>query len=911
MSLTDLEVCFAPGDPAREGRVVFWGTNGNELTSEARVLVPGDDGVEHRDVRAHRSRVEDAVPALLLAYRDAAATPSAAWWGAATALALDLVGRGRILSRLASGDVDEWRAGPLDAEDLGRIDELVASMPATARALRDEGADDRARFAGLSDGSRLPDAQRLLRAYLDACADVLPRLGDHADPSAPYATPSVVARPELREWADELAGGLRIVLRVEHDVDAGDDSGDLAAALAFYAPDEPARVLDADRLWSGAHDFGPRAQVDAALAIRRAARVWPPLERLLDRAVPDRIQLSDDETGDLVGVAGERLRDVGVEVRWPRSLVTDVRVRAHIGSAGLPGPSALGGDRVFDFRWQVAVGDRELSKAELDRLAESTRPVVRLRDQWVVISGDVAARARERSRTPLSGVEAISAALSGRVDSDRGRTAEVAPAPALAELRDRIAAREDGDEPLGQPVKLQATLRDYQLRGVRWLDRMTSLGLGCCLADDMGLGKTITLIALHLVRHERDPRTGPTLVVCPASLMGNWEREVERFAPGTPVRRFHGQGRSVDDVRDGFVLTTYGTMRRDAERLGSVAWGLVVADEAQHVKNHRSSTARELRRIGADARVALTGTPVENNLAELWAILDWAVPGLLGTPAQFARQYAGPIESERDAVVAERLKRLVGPFMLRRHKTDPGIAPELPRKTETDQFVSLTDEQIGLYEAAVREGMSEVTAGGAAIERRGRIFAMLTALKQICNHPAQYLREDEPRLPGRSGKLELLDELLDVILSEDGAALVFTQYVAMARLLRRHLVARGVDVYLLDGSTPVARRQEMVDGFQAGEVSVFLLSLKAAGTGLNLTRADHVVHYDRWWNPAVEDQATDRAYRIGQTRPVQVHRMVVEGTIEDRIAAMLGGKRQLAAAVLEVGRGVAVGAERR
>ncbi|MDN5856948.1 MAG: DEAD/DEAH box helicase, partial [Actinomycetia bacterium] len=278
-----------------------------------------------------------------------------------------------------------------------------------------------------------------------------------------------------------------------------------------------------------------------------------------------------------------------------------------------------------------------------------------------------------------------------------------------------------------------------------------------------------------------------------------------------------------------------------------------------------------------------------------------AVPGLLGTRGGFARRYADPIESERDAAVAARLKRLLGPFMLRRHKTDPGIAPELPRKTETDQFMSLTDEQIGLYEAAVREGMSEVTAGGAAIDRKGRIFAMLTALKQICNHPAQYLREDEPRLPGRSGKLELLDELLDVILSEGGAALVFTQYVAMARLLRRHLAARGVDAYLLDGSTPVARRQEMVDGFQRGDVPVFLLSLKAAGTGLNLTRADHVVHYDRWWNPAVEDQATDRAYRIGQTRPVQVHRMVAEGTIEDRIAAMLSGKRELAAAVLESG----------
>ncbi|HLR84565.1 MAG TPA: DEAD/DEAH box helicase, partial [Nocardioidaceae bacterium] len=670
--------------------------------------------------------------------------------------------------------------------------------------------------------------------------------------------------------------------------------------VAFYAPDQPTRVVTAARLWAGDHEFGSRGQADALFAIRRAARVWPPLSRVLDLAVPDRIELTDEETADLAGTSGERLHTAGVDVRWPRSLATNVRVRAHLGGDRRAGSASFGGTDLFDFRWQVAVGDRELSKDELDRLAESTRPVVRLRDQWVVLSDDDVARARERTRTPLSRVEAIGAALSGRVAVDRG-DAEVAPGPALDDLRQRLAAGEAGDEPLEQPTALCATLRDYQMRGLRWLDRMTSLGLGCCLADDMGLGKTITVIALHLARSEREQEPGPTLVVCPASLMGNWEREIARFAPDVAVRRFHGSGRSVDDVRAGFVLTTYGTMRRDAERLGAVVWGLVVADEAQHVKNHRSTTARELRRIGARARVALTGTPIENNLGELWAIIDWAVPGLLGTSDEFAHRYAEPIEADRDSVVAERLRRVVTPFMLRRHKTDPGIAPELPRKTETDQVVSLTDEQAGLYEAAVREGMLAVSSGAAGIDRAGKVFSMLTSLKQICNHPAQYLREDDPRLPGRSGKLELLDELLDVILSEDGAALVFTQYVAMARLLRQHLATRGVAAYLLDGSTPIARRQEMVDGFQRGDVSVFLLSLKAAGTGLNLTRADHVVHYDRWWNPAVEAQATDRAYRIGQTRPVQVHRMVAEGTIEDRIAAMLASKRELADAVLESG----------
>jgi SNF2 family DNA or RNA helicase len=292
---------------------------------------------------------------------------------------------------------------------------------------------------------------------------------------------------------------------------------------------------------------------------------------------------------------------------------------------------------------------------------------------------------------------------------------------------------------------------------------------------------------------------------------------------------------------------------------------------------------------------------VENNLSELWAILDWTTPGLLGRLGTFRSQWATPIEADKDEEVAARLAKLVRPFLLRRRKSDPGIAPELPPKTETDQPVSLTREQVVLYEATVRELMAEVRASDR-MARRGLIVKLLTGLKQICNHPAQYLKEgDGTRLTGRSGKLELLDELVETIVAEDGAVLVFTQYVAMARLLERHLADRGIGAQLLHGGTPVATREAMVERFQAGDVPVFLLSLKAAGTGLNLTRADHVVHYDRWWNPAVEDQATDRAYRIGQTRPVQVHRLIAEGTIEDRIAAMLATKRELADAVLTGG----------
>ncbi len=582
-------------------------------------------------------------------------------------------------------------------------------------------------------------------------------------------------------------------------------------------------------------------------------------------------------------------------MHWPRELCPSVSARAVAGRG--TGPSTFGpGGEPFTLDWELALHGEPLTAAEMDELAASHRPVVRLRDEWVLVDPVAQRRAKGRTLGPVSPVAALGAALTGEVAHGPDR-APVVAIGWLEELRARLAAP---PEPLEAPAGLAATLRDYQLRGLGWLHRMTTLGLGACLADDMGLGKTITLIALHLRRTEL--AAGPTLVVCPASLLGNWEREITRFAPGVPVQRFHGAGRALETggADGGFVLTTYATMRRDASVLAGHRWGMVVADEAQHVKNPASGTAQALSTIPSAARVALSGTPVENDLLELWAILDWTTPGLLGSQAEFRARWAEPVTAGDDPAVAQRFARLIAPFLLRRRKSDPGIAPELPRKTETDRPVGLTREQAGLYEAVVTETMARI-ARAEGIARRGQVLALLTALKQICDHPALYSRETDPVLRGRSGKLELLDELVDTILAEDGAALVFTQYVGMGRLLERHLRERGVGTRFLHGGTPVPTREEMVAEFQDGEVPVFLLSLKAAGTGLNLTRADHVVHYDRWWNPAVEDQATDRAYRIGQTRPVQVHRIVAEGTLEDRIAGMLESKRALADAVLAGG----------
>ncbi|MGN9786075.1 DEAD/DEAH box helicase [Nonomuraea sp. ZG12] len=875
-------VVFEPSDPPRSGQIAFLDPRGD---STATVVEQHDGELRVREAPAVRVPVAEAVAALARARQDETAHPAARFWGAASLVALQLVTRGRVLPGVTTGDHDSWRAGPFDAADARRIRELADAMPAAARAVP------------VDEDLRLPEAESHVRAFLDAVADAMPRSPGavRATGTTAFAAAKPVKVPRLRSWAAEVSAGLDSGVRLSLRLEAADPArAEFRAVAQLHSLADPSLVVDAADLWEGRDPgFGGRARIDATIAIRGAARAWPRLERLLDSAVPDELVLSDGDVEELLAGAAERLAAAGVEVHWPRSLVQGLSARAVLGErdpAPSDMPSFLGGAQLTSFDWQLALGGERLTAAEMDQLAEAHRPVVRLRDQWVLIAPDVARKARQRELKPLTGLDALGAALTGTVEVD-GEQVAVEPGDWLRELRDRLTEPED----IGPPPGLAATLRDYQLQGLRWLARMTSLGLGACLADDMGLGKTITLIALHLSRQRQGQ--GPTLVVCPASLLGNWEREIGRFAPGVPVRRFHGAGRALAD--EGFVLTTYGTMRLDAERLAEHPWGLLVADEAQHVKNPISGTAKALREIPAAARVALTGTPVENNLSELWAILDWTTPGLLGPLARFRSRWAKPVESG-DQATAERLARLVGPFLLRRRKSDPGIAPELPPKTETDRPVALTTEQAGLYEAVVREILGQIeSAQGMA--RRGLIVKLLTGLKQICNHPAQYLHEATPRLPGRSGKLELLDELVDTIVAEDGAVLVFTQYVAMARLLDKHLTARGVGTQLLHGGTPVARREEMVRRFQDGDVPVFLLSLKAAGTGLNLTRADHVIHYDRWWNPAVEDQATDRAHRIGQTRPVQVHRLITEGTIEDRIAQMLDAKRSLADAVLAAG----------
>ncbi|WP_370666385.1 DEAD/DEAH box helicase [Streptomyces sp. IBSBF 2507] len=947
-----LAAVFLPAPLPREGRIAFWDADGGPV--DAALLgdgstagSPGTDAAaedaggavaleadhdrsggptELTVVRRHGAGVRrgtapalslplaEALPLLVRARHDPAAHPATACWGAAALHALRLTARGRLLPGLTATGHDAWRAGPLDPDDIAHLRAVAAALPPEGHAVPLDGPGP----------IRLPEPEALVRAFLDAVADTLPRT-----PAAPHATGRPFAArgaqrlPDAHDWAAEVAAGMdagvRISLRLDlsaYDLfdreeagrpgDGGGGAGDVrnagAAVVQVHSLADPTLVADAADLWSGTADaaFGARARVDTALAVRRAARVWPPLDRLTEQDVPDVLALSEEEVTDLLGVAAGRLAAAGVAVHWPRDLAQDLTATAVIRTA--PG-SATDGTGFFEsedllqFRWQLAIGGDPLTEAEMDTLAEAHRPVVRLRDRWVLVDPALVRRARKRDLGLLDPVDALSVALTGTAESD-GETVDVVPVGALAALRDRLTA---GVRPAEPPPGLHATLRDYQLRGLAWLDLMTSLGLGGCLADDMGLGKTVTVIALHLKRS----RTEPTLVVCPASLLGNWQREIERFAPGVPVRRFHGADRTLDDLSGGFVLTTYGTMRSAATTLAEQPWGMVVADEAQHVKNPYSATAKALRTIPSPARVALTGTPVENNLSELWALLDWTTPGLLGPLKSFRARHARAVENGEDDQAVERLARLIRPFLLRRRKSDPGIVPELPPKTETDHPVPLTREQAALYEAVVRESMLAIEEA-EGMGRRGLVLKLLTSLKQICDHPALFLKEEHPpggadRMTARSGKLALLDELLDTVLAEDGSALVFTQYVGMARLVTAHLAARAVPVDLLHGGTPVPERERMVDRFQSGATPVLVLSLKAAGTGLNLTRAGHVVHFDRWWNPAVEEQATDRAYRIGQTQPVQVHRLITEGTVEDRIAEMLQSKRALADAILGSG----------
>ncbi|MBA8824464.1 SNF2 family DNA or RNA helicase [Saccharopolyspora lacisalsi] len=454
-------------------------------------------------------------------------------------------------------------------------------------------------------------------------------------------------------------------------------------------------------------------------------------------------------------------------------------------------------------------------------------------------------------------------------------------------------ATDDADP--ADPV--EAALRPYQRAGVAWLRAAATHG-GGVLADEMGLGKTVQAIAV-LAR-----RPGPHLVVCPTSVLGNWARELDRFAPGIDVAFRTGSARNegLDGLTtESVVLTSYGVLRGDADVLAKVGWDVIVLDEAQQIKNPDTRAARAARKLNARLRVAMTGTPVENRLDELWSLLAFTNPGLLGPRARFRRRFAAAVEQRRSEAAARRLHEIVGPHVLRRHKSD--VAPELPAKIESTVVCELTAEQERLYRTSLEEVLD--SGLGSGIERRGRVLTLLTRLKHICNHP-ELAHPTGGHLGGRSGKLDRVTEMLAEIVDSGERALVFTQYRETGELLAAHLgeEVTGRTVPFLHGGLSTTVREEMINRFQLDPDGppMLLLSLRAAGFGLNLTRATHVVHYDRWWNPAVEDQASDRAHRIGQTRAVTVHTLCTERSVEEAIADLHAGKRDLS--------GIAVGRTR-
>lgn len=766
---------------------------------------------------------------------------STRFWASAARAALEAIAARRVYPALDASGRDCWR--------------LSASIPADIAADADE----------TSPGS--------LADFLDATADALLRppgarlvVGD-----VPYAGRARQLGDDAAEWADRCA-------------EAADPTPPGPMSVRIHLPAGDGSALRAELV---ARQLGHAEH----RVLRRAARCWPAIERVRDDGA-----IRGEDAAELLGPPGERLSALGITVEWPAGLATGLGASAVAVPRSAAGSFSLGD--MVDLSWQLTLDGDPLSEAETEAVA-AAEGMVRLRERWVLLDPAAARRARQRGLGELTGAQALSAALTGQITID-GSDVACAGAGRLAAVVAGLRGA-GGRPPIDIPDGLNATLRDYQRGAVQWLARTAELGFGALLADDMGLGKTLTVITFHLHR-----ATGPTLVVCPASLLANWEREFARFAPGVPVRRYHGAARSVDGLAPGqVVVTTYGTLLRDAGPLAEVRWDLVVADEAQQVKNHRSQAARALRVLTPAVRIAVTGTPVENSLSDLWAILDWTNPGLFGTLAIFRERYGREAEREAGGDAARRLGRLISPFLLRRRKTDRDIAPELPDKVISARYVELTREQAALYEAATTDTLARIAAS-TGIARRGLVLRLLQSLRQICNSPAHFLREtavgwDADVQAARSGKLAVLEELMDAVTAAGDAALIFTGYVSMGHLIQAHLDARGLPATFLHGGTPPVRRQELVDRFQSGDGDALILSVRAAGTGLNLTRAGHVIHFDRPWNPAVEDQATDRAHRIGQRRTVNVHHLIAEGTVEDRISALLERKRGLTEAVLAGG----------
>jgi hypothetical protein len=913
-----------------DGSLFFWSTGeqldravAQELPAVASlpgtmtrrvVAVAEEAGVVRRKVAGWEVPVGDTLGVLSSVDGQSDLSDSVRVWSFGAKLALELAAAQRVVPTVKGGQA-YWMVLLTRGADRDRFEAFVEALPPVARAVPTQ-----------SRGAiRLSTAPRVARAFLDQAVDSLFRQEAHPGSARGWALELATALKggETREfqprearyqgvpemlsgWAsDAETFGLRLGIGL--DLPAPD--GTMAFRLRYWLhpSNDPSQRIPLEAAWQAgkAVEIGgityPHPATAALTGLARMSRIYEPLAGSLQGNSPRALKVKANQAWDFIANGASMLREAGFEVELPEAFAAagSRRIRARM---RVEPPPMDGGtyelEDVLRFRWEIVLGDRVLTGEQFAELTATGSPIVEFDGDWVLL--DPAEVARLPTDVPregeLSAPVALRAVLTGHHEG-----AEVVADDRLELVLDALRS----PPPVPAPEGLAGTLRPYQEAGLAWLSTLGQLGLGSCLADDMGLGKTLQLIAHILRRRETRPGRGPCLVVCPTSVLGNWKREIARFAPGLRVERHHGSSRSIDRVQDAdVVLTTYGLLVRDLELLQQVDWDVLALDEAQAIKNPDSRRARAACELRARHRVAMTGTPVENRLDELWSLFHFLVPGLLEPRATFRRKVAVPVERFGDQDIAHRLKLGISPFLLRRLKSDPAIQLDLPEKLETVDYCALKGEQATLYRQIVDDTMGGL-AGAEPMARRGRVLAMLTRLKQVCNHPVQVLDEADGELTGRSGKLERCTELLDTILEMREKALIFTQYRVMGDLLQRHLLETWeLEVPFLHGGVPAEGRDDMVARFQAAgplEAPFLIISLKAGGTGLNLTAATHVIHYDRWWNPAVEDQATDRAYRIGQTRNVQVHKMVSQGTLEERIHEMLEDKRRLADSVVGAG----------
>ncbi|WP_280310099.1 DEAD/DEAH box helicase [Nocardia abscessus] len=805
---------------------------------------------------------------------------------------------GRVVPELRREDGQWWVRWRLVGGERQRawLAELAVAMP---QALRVAG-----RPAALLDDMVTEVTDPIARALADLPDSPHPLVAALAG-DTPLDNGSYQVAEVLERWRASLTGDEpELVLRL---LEPDGELGVADESVALWRLEVCLRVTGEAPRTVPLHE-DPNLLRIAVDKLGAAQRAYPRLRDLpsdphsMDLLLPTEVVL------DLVAHGAHALHAAGVHLLLPRAWnVAEPSMRLRVDSAVPAAESTVGLPGLVSYRWELALGDMVLTAAEMQRLVRGKSDLVQLRGQWVQADHKALAAAARYVAAHTDDSPVTFADMLGEIAVSRVPQVPITEVTAsgwAADLLDR--AREP--VAVAAPVGLKAQLRPYQERGLAWLAAMSRMGCGAILADDMGLGKTVQVLALLV--HERETAEaaaeppGPTLLVCPMSVVGNWQREAERFAPDLRVWVHHGAGRRAGAelgetvAAADLVVTTYALLARDAEELGRQHWARIILDEAQHIKNAGTRQARAARSLRARHRLALTGTPVENRLEELRSIMDFAMPKVLGSPQSFRARFAVPIERERDQNAISRLRWLTQPFVLRRVKTDPTVISDLPEKFEMTVRANLTVEQAALYQAVVDDMLAKIKdAKGMA--RKGAVLGALTRLKQVCNHPAHFLADGSSVLhrgAHRSGKLALVEDVLEAVLADGEKALLFTQFREFGELVAPYLVERfGAEIPFLHGGVPKKKRDAMVTRFQAPDgPPLMLLSLKAGGTGLNLTAANHVVHLDRWWNPAVENQATDRAFRIGQRRDVQVRKLVCVDTIEERIDEMINGKRQLA-----------------